>query len=300
MKGILLAGGRGSRLYPATLVVSKQLLPIHDKPMIFYSLSTLMLAHIRDILLISTPEDLPSYERLLGDGRDFGIRLSYLPQPRPNGIAQALLLGAEFIGDSAVALMLGDNVFYGEGMGTLLRQAARQSRGATIFGYWVRNPSEFGVAEIGGDGRVVSLEEKPARPRSNFAVTGLYFYDNDAVHIARSLTPSARGELEITDVNKAYLARGDLRLVRLGRGVAWLDTGTHEALQSASEFVAAVQGRQGMRIACLEEIAFRHGFIDAASLAASAQRYGDSDYGRYLRELWQNEGRGPAPHGEER
>lgn len=285
MKGIILAGGRGTRLYPTTKVLSKQLHPICDKPMIFYSLSTLMLAHIRDILLISTPEDLPLYERLLGDGRDYGIRLSYLAQPRPEGIAQAFVLGADFIGDDAVALILGDNIFYGEGFGSLVRAAAKRSSGATIFGYWVRNPDEFGVAEIDGDGRVLSLEEKPKAPRSNWAVTGLYVYDNAVVDIAKKLTPSPRGELEITDVNKAYLARGDLELVRLGRGIAWLDTGTHEALQAASEFVSAIQSRQGFKIACLEEVAFRHGFIGLDALERAAKSYGASDYGRYLSEL---------------
>jgi len=290
MKGIILAGGKGTRLYPATRVISKQLLPIHDKPMIYYSLSTLMLAHIRDILLISTPEDLPMYRRLLGDGSDYGIRLRYLEQARPEGIAQAFILGADFIDDSPVALILGDNVFYGEGFGAKVRSAAQQNRGATVFGYWVRNPQEFGVAEVDAAGNVVDLEEKPAKPRSNYAVTGLYLYDNHVVQMARELRPSARGELEITDVNKAYLARGELRMVRLGRGIAWLDTGTHEALQSASEFVAAVQGRQGMRIACLEEVAFRHGFIDAEALALAAQRYDNSDYGLYLRQIFETEG----------
>ncbi len=289
MKGIILAGGRGTRLYPATRVISKHLLPIHDKPMIYYSLSTLMLAHIRDVLLISTPEDLPSYRRLLGDGSDFGIRISYTEQAEPAGIAQAFMLGAEFIGDSPVALILGDNVFYGEGFGALLRQAAQQTRGATVFGYRVHNPEEFGVAVFDPQDRVIRIEEKPARPPSSFAITGLYMYDRDVVEIARGLRPSARGELEITDVNNAYIARGDLRLIKLGRGIAWLDTGTHEALQSASEFVAAVQGRQGLRIACLEEVAFRHGFIGADQLKAAADRYASSDYGRYLLRIWEHE-----------
>lgn len=289
MKGIILAGGRGTRLYPATRVISKHLLPIHDKPMIYYSLSTLMLAHIRDVLLISTPEDLPSYRRLLGDGSDFGIRISYTEQAEPAGIAQAFMLGADFIGDSPVALILGDNVFYGEGFGALLRQAAQQTRGATVFGYRVHNPEEFGVAVFDPQDRVIRIEEKPARPPSSFAITGLYMYDRDVVEIARGLRPSARGELEITDVNNAYIARGDLRLIKLGRGIAWLDTGTHEALQSASEFVAAVQGRQGLRIACLEEVAFRHGFIGADQLKAAADRYASSDYGRYLLRIWEHE-----------
>lgn len=288
MKGIILAGGRGTRLYPTTKVLSKQLHPICDKPMIFYSLSTLMLGHIRDILLISTPEDLPLYERLLGDGRDYGIRLSYLAQPRPEGIAQAFVLGADFIGDSAVTLILGDNIFYGEGFGTLVRNAVhevQQHGGANVFGYWVRNPEEFGVAEIDPDGRVLHLEEKPKQPRSNWAVTGLYVYDKRVVDITSKTKPSARGELEITDVNKAYLAEGSLSLQRLGRGIAWLDTGTHEALQAASEFVSAIQSRQGFKIACLEEVAFRHGFIGLEDLKRSAKAYGSSDYGRYLSEL---------------
>ncbi len=292
MKGIILAGGTGTRLYPATRVISKHLLPIHDKPMIYYSLSTLMLGDVRDILLISTPDDLPSYRRLLGDGSDYGIRLTYLAQARAEGIAQAFLLAEEFIGDSPVTLILGDNVFYGDGFGAKVRSATQSTAstsGATIFVYWVHNPSDFGVAEIGADGSVLSLEEKPVRPLSNYAVTGLYVYDNDVVRIAKELRPSARGELEITDVNKAYLARGDLRTVRLGRGVAWLDTGSHQALQSASEFVAAVQARQGLRIACLEEVAFRHGFIDADALARGARRYAGSDYGRYLQQVWDTE-----------
>lgn len=288
MKGIILAGGRGTRLYPTTKVLSKQLHPVCDKPMIFYSLSTLMLGHIRDILLISTPEDLPLYERLLGDGSDYGIRLSYLAQPRPEGIAQAFVLGRDFIGGSPVTLILGDNIFYGEGFGGQVRQAVRQvgeQGGARVFGYWVRNPEEFGVAEIDAEGRVLGLEEKPSSPRSHWAVTGLYVYDADVVSIAATMSPSARGELEITDVNRAYLARGDLSLTRLGRGIAWLDTGTHEALQSASEFVSAVQSRQGFKIACLEEVAFRHGFIGIDTVREAARRYGSSDYGRYLQSL---------------
>lgn len=285
MKGIILAGGRGSRLYPTTMVLSKQLHPIHDKPMIFYSLSTLMLAHIRDIMLISTPEDLPLYRRLLGDGSAYGLRLTYMEQARPEGIAQAFLLGEEFIGNDSVTLILGDNIFYGEGFGSIVRAATAQSSGATVFGYWVRNPEEFGVAELAANGRVTRLEEKPKAPRSNWAVTGLYVYDNDVVQIAKDLKPSARGELEITDVNRVYLQRDDLRLVQLGRGIAWLDTGTHEALQSASEFVAAIQARQGFKIACLEEVAFRHGFINLEDLTAAATRYGNSDYGRYIAEI---------------
>jgi glucose-1-phosphate thymidylyltransferase len=288
MKGIILAGGRGTRLYPTTKVLSKQLHPICDKPMIFYSLSTLMLGHIRDILLISTPEDLPLYERLLGDGRDYGIKLTYLAQPKPEGIAQAFVLGRDFIGDQPVTMILGDNIFYGEGFGTLVRNAVghvERHGGAYVFGYWVRNPEEFGVADIDADGRVVRLEEKPKEPRSNWAVTGLYVYDNRVVDITSRIKPSARGELEITDVNKSYLADGTLALQRLGRGIAWLDTGTHEALQAASEFVSAIQSRQGFKIACLEEVAFRHGFIGLDELARAASAYGSSDYGRYLGEL---------------
>jgi glucose-1-phosphate thymidylyltransferase len=292
MKGIILAGGRGTRLYPATRVISKHLLPIHDKPMIYYSLSTLMLANIRDILLISMPEDVPSYRRLLGDGSDFGIRLTYLEQPRPEGIAQAFVLAEDHLAGSPVTLILGDNVFYGEGFGAMVRSATEYPQcasGATIFPYWVNNPGEFGVVDFARDGRILGIEEKPAKPRSNYAVTGLYVYDPDVVAIAKGLRPSVRGELEITDVNNAYLARGDLRAVRLGRGIAWLDSGTHQALQSASEFVAAVQGRQGLRIACLEEIAFRHGFIDGDALRRSARRNAGSDYGRYLQQIWDSE-----------
>lgn len=289
MKGILLAGGRGTRLYPTTRVLSKQLHPIHDKPMIYYSLSTLMLGRIRDIVVISTPEDLPLYERLLGDGSDIGLRLSYRAQDKPAGIAQAFLLAEDFIAGDAVTLMLGDNVFFGQGFGDLVRAATAQTSGATVFGYWVRNPNEFGVAELDAQGRVLSLEEKPAQPRSHYAVTGLYVYDKDVVDIARRLTPSRRGELEITDVNQAYLERGALRLVKLGRGIAWLDTGTHEAMQAASEFVAAVQARQGYRIACIEEVAFRLGFIDASRLAELAARAGDCEYGHYLRLILETE-----------
>jgi glucose-1-phosphate thymidylyltransferase len=292
MKGIILAGGRGTRLYPATQIISKHLLPVHDKPMIFYSLSTLMLGGLRDIALISLPEHLPAYRRLLGDGGAYGIRLSYLEQPRPEGIAQAFVLARDFVADSPVALILGDNVFYGHGFGTTVRQAAAHRQltpGATIFAYQVHNPEDFGVIELDRDGRPRSIEEKPARPRSNLAVTGLYLYDNDVVSIAAALRPSARGELEVSDVNAAYLTRGDLEVVRLGRGIAWLDTGTHKALQSASEFVAAVQERQGLKIACLEEVAWRMGFIDADQLRARASDYAGSDYGRYLEQIWESE-----------
>jgi len=292
MKGIILAGGRGTRLYPATRVISKHLLPIHDKPMIYYSLSTLMLAQIREVLLISMPDDLPMYRRLLGDGSEYGLRLTYVEQPRAEGIAQAFVLARDFIGDSSVTLILGDNVFYGEGFGDKVRIATQHpdsASGATVFAYWVSNPGDFGVVEFAADGAALNIEEKPAKPRSNYAVTGLYVYDNDVVRIAAELKPSARGELEITDVNNAYLARGNLRVVRLGRGIAWLDTGTHQSLQSASEFVAAVQARQGLRIACLEEVAFRNGLIDGDALLASSRRYAGSEYGQYLQRIWESE-----------
>ena len=287
MKGILLAGGRGTRLYPATRVISKHLLPVHDKPMIFYSLTTLLLGDIRDIALISTPDDLPAYRRLLGDGSAFGIRLTYLEQPQAGGIAQSMIIAQDFIGADPVTLTLGDNIFFGEGFGRQVRAATARphsEKGATVFAYQVVRPNDFGVIELGPDGPI-SIEEKPAIPKSNYAVTGLYVYDNDVVALARGLRPSPRGELEITDLNNAYLARGDLRVTRLGRGIAWLDTGTHRALQSASEFVAAVQERQGMRIACLEEVAYRRGLIDRDRLQASATAYAGTDYGAYLQHL---------------
>jgi glucose-1-phosphate thymidylyltransferase len=285
VKGILLAGGSGTRLQPMTAVVSKQLMPVFDKPMIYYPLSTLMLAGIRDILLISTPADVPRLRALLGDGSQLGLALSYVEQPRPEGIAQAFLLGAEFVGRDPVALVLGDNLFYGNGFGTMLREEAARLDGATLFGYWVTDPERYGVVELGPDGRVLSLVEKPSAPKSHYAVPGLYFYDNSVVDIARGVRPSARGELEITDVNRAYLADGRLRARLLGRGIAWLDTGTPEALLQAANFIQVVQQRQGLRIACIEEVAFRQGFIDRAQLARLAEPLRQTDYGRYLREV---------------
>jgi glucose-1-phosphate thymidylyltransferase len=282
VKGIVLAGGSGTRLYPATLGVSKQLLPVYDKPMIYYPLSTLMLAGIREILVISTPEDTPAFERLLGDGAQLGLEVRYAVQPRPEGIAQAFLIGREFIGSQGVALALGDNIFYGHGLPELLRGAASRQEGATVFGYWVGDPERYGVVDFDADGRARSIEEKPARPRSNWAVTGLYFYDRRVVDVAAALAPSARGELEITDVNLAYLERKALRVERLGRGYAWLDTGTHEALLQAQNFIQAVQERQGLMVACLEEIAFRMGWIDADALLRIARPMEKTAYGRYL------------------
>jgi len=285
MKGILLAGGAGSRLHPVTRGVSKQLLPVYDKPLVYYPLSTLMLAGIRDVLVITTPEDQPSFRRLLGDGKDFGVNLSYTVQPRPEGIAQALILAREFLAGSAVSLVLGDNVIYGHGLTGALRAAAAQTTGATVFAYHVKDPERYGVVEFDAQGVAVSLEEKPAKPRSPWAVTGLYFYDRDAVDIAASIKPSARGELEITDVNIAYLKRGTLRVSKLGRGVAWLDTGTAESLLQASNFVQTLEERQGVQVACLEEIAFENGWIDLAQLRARADAHGKSPYGAYLRAL---------------
>ncbi len=282
MKGIILAGGSGTRLHPLTLVVSKQLLPIYDKPMIHYPLGTLMLCGIREILIISTPADLPRFRALLGDGRALGLTLSYAEQPRPEGIAQAFVIGAEFIAGDDVTLVLGDNLFYGEGLGTQLARRVAENDGATIFVCRVRDPERYGVAELDADGRVSSIIEKPAQPRSNYAVTGLYIYDNTVVEIAQGLTPSARGELEITDVNNTYLARGRLKAQVLSRGNAWLDTGTHEALLEAANFVAVVERRQGLKISCVEEIAYRLGFIDRAQLQRLAFAHGASDYSRYL------------------
>jgi glucose-1-phosphate thymidylyltransferase len=285
MKGILLAGGSGTRLLPATGGVSKQLLPIYDKPMVYYPLSSLMLAGIRDIFLISTPDDQPAFHRLLGDGSDFGISIEYGIQEKPEGIPQAFLIAADWLGDAAVALALGDNIFYGHGFPDSIRRSAARESGATIIGYHVHDPERYGVAEFDADGRILSLEEKPKHPKSNYAVTGLYFYDNQVVEISRTLTPSARGELEITDVNRAYLERGQLHVELLGRGVAWLDTGTHESLLQAANFIQAVQERQGLRVSCPEEIGFRNGWIDRAQLQRRATSLSKNPYGLYLQQL---------------
>jgi len=285
MKGIILAGGSATRLHPITTSISKQLLPIYDKPMIYYSLSVLMLADIRDILVITTPQHLSQYQDLLGSGSDFGIQISYVIQEKPNGLAEAFILGEDFIGDSSVCLILGDNVFYGQGLSGFLQSAASRSQGATIFGYQVKDPERFGVAEINNDKKVVSIEEKPNFPKSNLAVTGLYFYDNEVVSIAKSIKPSARGELEITSINQVYLEKGLLHLETLGRGFAWLDTGTYESLLEASCFVETIEKRQGFKIACLEEIAYNKGWIERSALIEKAQAMIKSPYGAYLLSL---------------
>jgi glucose-1-phosphate thymidylyltransferase len=285
MKGIVLAGGSGTRLYPATEVVSKQLLPVYDKPMIYYPLSVLMLAGIREVLVISTPGDRPLFERLLGDGRSLGMSFRYAEQAEPNGLAEAFLIGAAFLAGSPAALVLGDNIFYGSGLGDVLQAARGQASGCTLFGYRVDDPERYGVAELDANGGILGIEEKPKQPKTQIAVTGLYFYDSDAVSIARTLRPSARGQLEITDLNNVYVARGTARLKLLGRGMAWLDTGTPESLLEAGQFVRVLQSRQGSHIACLEEIAYRMRYIDGHALAGLAARYGNSQYGAYLRSV---------------
>jgi glucose-1-phosphate thymidylyltransferase len=290
VKGIVLAGGSGTRLYPLTLTISKQLLPVYDKPMIYYPLSTLMLAGIRDILVISTPHDLPRFEELLSDGSRWGVNFSYAEQPRPEGLAQAFIIGREFVGADNVSLVLGDNIFYGQGFGELLERAVSREEGATVFGYYVRDPERYGVVEFDGDGTVLSIEEKPKSPRSHYAVTGLYFYDNQILDIAASLTPSGRGELEITDANLAYLEREELRVEVMGRGMAWLDAGTHESLMQSASFIETLELRQGLKIGCPEEIAYHRGYIDAEQLERLALTMSKNSYGQYLLELLRSPG----------
>ncbi len=285
MKGIILAGGSGTRLYPLTQAISKQIMPVYDKPMIYYPLSVLMLAGIQDILIISTPRDLPTFKAQLGDGSQLGMNLEYAVQEQPNGLAEAFLIGEDFIGTDKVALILGDNIFYGSNLSSILKKAVLQEEGATIFGYYVKNPREYGVVDFDREGNAVSIEEKPEHPKSNFAVPGLYFYDNDVVDIAKHISPSARGELEITSVNNEYLRREKLKVINLGRGMAWLDTGSHDSLLDAAEYVASVQKRQGLYISCIEEIAYHRGFIDAAQVERLAQPLLKTEYGRYLMQL---------------
>ena len=285
MKGIILAGGSGTRLYPLTMVTSKQLLPVYDKPMIYYPLSTLMLAGIKDILIISTPTDLPNFERLLGDGSDYGINLSYAVQPSPDGLAQAFLIGEDFINGDSCAMVLGDNIFYGNGLKKHLRAAAECENGATVFGYYVDDPERFGIVEFDENGKAISIEEKPQNPKSNYCVTGLYFYDNRVVELAKKVKPSARGELEITDLNRLYLEEGSLNVVTLGRGYAWLDTGTMDALADATEFIKVIENRQGIKISAVEEIAYKNGWITCEKLMESAAKYGKSPYGEHLKKV---------------